>query len=184
MKVYTKTGDKGTTALLGGTRVSKAHLRLEAYGTVDELNSYMGLLRDQEVNKDRSELLKQIQDRLFALGAQLATAPDKNVRKVPDLHDSDLEVLERAIDQMEESLPPLKYFILPGGHQAVSFCHIARTVCRRTERATVALNEQEEVAAIMVRYLNRLSDYLFVLARKMGQELGAEEVSWKPREEK
>lgn len=184
MKVYTKTGDKGSTALLGGTRVSKAHLRLEAYGTVDELNSYMGLLRDQEVNKDRSELLKQIQDRLFTLGAQLATAPDKNVRKVPDLHDSDLEVLEKAIDQMEEELPPLKYFILPGGHQAVSFCHIARTVCRRTERATVALNEQEEVAEIMIRYLNRLSDYLFVLARKMGQELGAEEVNWRPREEK
>lgn len=184
MKVYTKTGDKGTTALLGGTRVSKAHLRLEAYGTVDELNSYMGLLRDQEVNTGRSELLKQIQDRLFTLGAQLATAPDKNVRKVPDLHESDLEVLEKAIDQMEERLPPLKYFILPGGHQAVSFCHIARTVCRRTERATVALNEQEAVADIMIRYLNRLSDYLFVLARKMGQELQAEEVSWKPREEK
>lgn len=184
MKVYTKTGDKGTTALLGGTRVSKAHLRLEAYGTVDELNSYMGLLRDQEVNKQRSELLKQIQDRLFTVGAQLATAPDKNVRKVPDLHESDLEVLEKAIDQMEESLPPLKFFILPGGHQSVSFCHIARTVCRRTERATVALNEQEAVAEIMIRYLNRLSDYLFVLGRKMGQELGAGEVSWKPREAK
>lgn len=183
MKVYTKTGDKGTTALLGGTRVSKAHLRLEAYGTVDELNSYIGLLRDQEVNSRRRDLLKQVQDRLFTVGAHLATAPDKNVRKVPDLRESDVELLELSIDEMEKDLPPLKYFILPGGHQAVSFCHIARTVCRRTERATVALNEQEAVAEILIRYLNRLSDYLFVLGRKMGQELGVEEVSWRPRED-
>jgi cob(I)alamin adenosyltransferase len=184
MKVYTKTGDKGTTALLGGTRVSKAHLRLEAYGSVDELNSFMGLLRDQEVNQARRELLKQIQDRLFTLGAHLATAPDKQVNRVPDLLDSDIELLEVAIDEMEKDLPPLKNFILPGGHQSVSFCHIARTVCRRTERAAVALNEQEAVVEIIIRYLNRLSDYLFVLGRKMAQELEAEEVSWRPREEK
>lgn len=181
MKIYTRTGDKGTTALLGGARVSKAHYRLEAYGTVDELNSYIGLVRDQKVNSARRDLLKQIQDRLFTVGANLATAPGKEVVRVPDLHEGDIELLEQAIDEMEQVLPPLKNFILPGGQQAVSFCHIARTVCRRAERNAVSLNEHEEVADIVIRYLNRLSDYLFVLARKMGQELGVEEVSWHPR---
>lgn len=184
MKIYTRTGDKGTTALLGGTRVSKAHYRLEAYGTVDELNSYIGLVRDQEVNKPRRDVLKQIQDRLFTVGATLATAPGKEIKSVPDLHEGDIELLEQAIDEMEQALPPLKNFILPGGHQAVSFCHVARTICRRAERNAVSLNEHEEVADIVIRYLNRLSDYLFVLARKMGQELEAEEVSWRPRSEK
>lgn len=184
MKIYTKSGDKGTTALLGGTRVSKAHLRLEAYGTVDELNSYIGLLRDQEVNQPRRSFLKEIQDRLFTLGSTLATAPDKNVKNVPDLKEDDIDLLEKAMDDMDKELPPLRYFILPGGHQAVSFCHLARTVCRRAERNTVVLHEKEPVAEICIRYLNRLSDYLFVLARKMGQELGAEEVSWRPRGEK
>lgn len=181
MKIYTKTGDRGTTALLGGKRVSKAHVRLEAYGTVDELNAYIGLLRDQEVNKGRRTLLKTIQDNLFVVGANLATVPGKDLQKVPVLLPEDVGLLEQEIDRMEQELPALKNFILPGGHQAVSFCHVARTVCRRAERNTVLLAEAEEVAEIMIAYLNRLSDYLFVLARKMGQELGAEEVSWQPR---
>lgn len=184
MKIYTKTGDKGTTALLGGARVSKGHSRLEAYGTVDELNSYIGLLRDQETNKLRLPILKEIQDRLFVVGANLATAPGKEVQKVPVLLPEDVEVLEQAIDQMDQELPVLTQFILPGGHQSVSFCHIARTVCRRAERNVVFLRESEEVAEIIVIYLNRLSDYLFVLARKMGQELGVEEVNWQPRNKK
>lgn len=181
MKIYTKTGDNGTTALLGGTRVSKSHLRLEAYGTVDELNSYMGLLGDQEINKARLEELRYIQDRLFTVGASLATAPGKTIGKAPVLEEEDIQLLERAIDAMEEDLPPLRSFILPGGHQSVSFCHIARTVCRRAERNIVVLNEQEKVEEIIIMYLNRLSDYLFVLARKMGKELGAEEVAWRPK---
>ena len=181
MKIYTKTGDKGTTALLGGARVSKAHQRLEAYGTVDELNSYMGLLRDQEVNQSRRNLLKTIQDNLFVLGSNLATVPGKELQKVPVLVQEDVEALEQAIDLMEQELPPLKNFILPGGHQSVSFCHIARTVCRRAERNTVLLAEGEEVPEIVIVYLNRLSDFLFVLARKMSQELKAEEVNWQPR---
>ena len=184
MKIYTKTGDKGTTALLGGTRVSKSNHRLEAYGTVDELNSYLGLVRDQEVNQSRRDFLKQVQDRLFTIGSNLATAPGKDVKNVPDLKEEDIELLEKAMDQMDKDLPPLRYFILPGGHQSVSFCHLARTVCRRAERNVVVLHEQEPVAEICFRYLNRLSDYLFVLARKMGQELNAEEVNWRPRGEK
>lgn len=184
MKIYTKTGDKGTTALLGGVRVSKAHQRLEAYGTVDELNSYIGLLCDQEVNSSRQDLLRRIQDRLFTIGSNLATSPTKEVRDLPDLEEEDIRLLEQSIDGMEEDLPPLKSFILPGGHQAVSFCHIARTVCRRAERNVVALNEHEEVGEIIIRYLNRLSDHLFVLARKMSQELGSQEVSWKPGSKK
>ncbi len=181
MKIYTKTGDKGTTALLGGVRVSKAHLRLEAYGTVDELNSYVGLLNDQEVNQPHRPLLLKIQDRLFTVGASLATAPGKEIRMAPDLEEEDIYLLEQAIDEMENSLEPLKSFILPGGHQAVSFCHIARTVCRRAERNIVALHEAEEVDEIIIRYLNRLSDYLFVLGRKMAAGLGVKEVAWKPR---
>jgi cob(I)alamin adenosyltransferase len=184
MKIYTKTGDKGTTALLGGTRVSKAHLRLEAYGTVDELNAYIGLVSDQEVNSARRGLLKQVQDRLFTIGANLAAAPGKEVPRMPGLQQADIAMLEEAIDEMEEELPPLKNFILPGGHQAVSFCHVARTVCRRAERHVVHLNETEEVDEMVIRFLNRLSDYLFVLARKMGKELGAGELSWIPGSEK
>lgn len=181
MKIYTKTGDTGKTSLLGGKRVSKADLRIDAYGTVDELNSFIGLLRDQEINQKRESLLKEVQDRLFTIGATLATEPGKTNIKRPDLHDEDLEVLEKEIDAMESQLPPLKHFILPGGHQIVSFCHIARTVCRRTERCVIDLMEVEEVDEIIVKYLNRLSDYLFVLGRMVSQELGVEEVTWKPR---
>lgn len=181
MKIYTKTGDSGKTSLLGGRRVSKSDLRIDAYGTVDELNSYIGLLKDQEINQKREGLLKEIQDRLFTIGATLATEPGKENVKRPDLHEADLALLEKEIDMMEAKLPPLKHFILPGGHQVVSFCHIARTVCRRTERCVIDLMEVEHVDEILVKYLNRLSDYLFVLGRLIAQELGVEEVIWKPR---
>jgi cob(I)alamin adenosyltransferase len=181
MKIYTKTGDQGITSLLGGVRVPKSDLRIDAYGTLDELNSYIGLLRDQEVNKKRSELLKTIQDRLFTIGADLATVPGKDKVKKPDLHPEDVEVLEKEMDAMDAELPMLTAFILPGGHTSVSFCHLARTVCRRSERIVVELASQEPVAELVIQYLNRLSDFLFVLGRKMAQELEVEEVTWKPR---
>ncbi len=181
MKIYTKTGDQGITSLLGGTRVPKSDLRIDAYGTVDELNSYIGLLRDQPVNADRTDVLKEIQDRLFTIGADLATVPGKDKVKKPDLHPEDIELLENEMDQMELRLPPLTAFILPGGHTSVSFCHVARTVCRRTERITVELASFEPVSDLVIQYLNRLSDYLFVLGRIMALELDVEEVTWKPR---
>jgi cob(I)alamin adenosyltransferase len=181
LKIYTKTGDSGTTSLLGGARISKAHIRIEAYGTVDEFNSYIGLLIDQPVNNSRAAFLKEIQDRLFTLGALLASEPGKDNIVKPDLFESDVEALEEAIDKMNDSLPMLKSFILPGGHQSVSFCHIARCICRRAERITIALNEDEPVEPLPIKYLNRLSDYLFVLARKMTLELEVDEVKWEPR---
>ncbi|PRY88469.1 cob(I)yrinic acid a,c-diamide adenosyltransferase [Mongoliibacter ruber] len=181
MKIYTKTGDTGKTSLLGGKRVSKADLRIDAYGTVDELNSFIGLLRDQEINQKRESLLKEVQDRLFTIGATLATEPGKENVKRPDLHEEDLVLLEKEIDEMESQLPQLKHFILPGGHPVVSYCHIARTICRRTERCVIDLMEIEVVDETIVKYLNRLSDYLFVLGRLIAQELGVEEVTWKPR---
>lgn len=181
MKIYTKTGDSGITSLLGGIRVPKSDLRIDAYGTIDELNSYMGLVRDQAVNTKRSELLKEIQDRLFTIGADLATAPGKEMVKKPDLHQKDITLLENEMDLMEETLPALTAFILPGGHQSVSFCHLARTVCRRAERITVELASYEKVSDLVIQYLNRLSDFLFVLGRTMSQELGSEEITWKPR---
>ena len=181
MKIYTKGGDKGQTSLLGGTRISKAHLRIDTYGTIDELNSYLGWLRDQEINTARKDLLKEIQDRLFTIGSHLAVDPEKTVTKIPDLHDSDVTFLEKEIDQMSDDLPEMKFFILPGGHQSVSLCHVARCVCRRAERLIITLHQESPVEDTILSYINRLSDYLFVLARKMGQELGIEEVPWKPR---
>ncbi|MFD3002535.1 cob(I)yrinic acid a,c-diamide adenosyltransferase [Pontibacter toksunensis] len=181
MKIYTKTGDKGTTSLIGGTRVAKSDLRIEAYGTVDELNSYIGLVRDQEVNRERAYILKEIQDRLFTIGALLATDPAKSKMKTPDLHEEDVTLLEQEIDSMTAGVPPLRAFVLPGGHQSVSFCHVARCVCRRAERITIHLQEHSPVEDLVIIYLNRLSDYLFALCRKMTQQLGAEEVTWKPR---
>ncbi len=181
MKIYTKTGDKGQTSLLGGTRISKSHPRIEAYGTIDELNSYIGLVRDQEVNENRRYLLKEIQDRLFTIGSHLAADPDRNTKKVPDLLATDIELLEQEMDKMDSELPELRFFVLPGGHQSVSFCHLARTVCRRAERLVIAFSEEVLVEEMIIKYLNRLSDYLFVLSRKMAHELGAEEISWKPR---
>lgn len=181
MKIYTRTGDKGTTGLVGGTRLSKAHLRIEAYGTVDELNSYIGLLRDQKVNLDRRDLLKEIQDRLFTVGSHLASEADQTRRILPDLFETDVTSLEHEMDKITAVVPPLRSFVLPGGHQSVSFGHLARTVCRRAERCVIRLAEDEEVEEIVIRYLNRLSDYLFMLCRAMTYELGVEEVSWQPR---
>lgn len=181
MKIYTKTGDKGLTSLIGGTRVRKYDLRIESYGTVDELNSYIGMIRDQGVSPDQSNILKEIQDRLFTIGAALASDPEKAKMKIPDLLSSDIEVLENQIDLMNEVLPDLKHFILPGGDQAVSFCHISRCVCRRAERIAVHLAEESFVDEKIIIYLNRLSDFLFVLARKIGYDRDLRENKWFPR---
>jgi cob(I)alamin adenosyltransferase len=188
MKVYTKTGDTGTTALFGGTRVSKHHIRIESYGTVDELNSHIGLIRDQEINSHYKEVLIEVQDRLFTVGAILATPPEKETLKSGEkrlknlgIIESDIEFLEQEIDKMEESLPPMTHFVLPGGHTTVSYCHIARCVCRRAERLSVHLNDIEPTDELVIKYLNRLSDYLFVLARKLSFDLKADEVQWIPR---
>ena len=181
MKIYTKTGDQGTTSLFGGKRVSKSDLRIDAYGTVDELNSYVGLLRDQGVNKKRNEVLVEIQDRLFTSGSILATEPGNVKVKIPSLQETDITFLEKQIDEMDAQLPPMKSFVLPGGHESVSFGHVARTVCRRAERLVIALDQIEKVDELVIKYLNRLSDYLFVLCRMMTKELGAEETPWKPR---
>ncbi|WP_192820099.1 cob(I)yrinic acid a,c-diamide adenosyltransferase [Rufibacter sp. LB8] len=182
MKIYTKTGDKGETSLIGGTRVKKSHLRIEAYGTVDELNAFIGVVRDQEVNQNRAALFSEIQDRLFTIGSTLATDPDKNVKmQTPDLHDTDIQFLEVQMDALEQNLPELRNFILPGGHPAVSFCHVARTVCRRAERTAIALSEESEVSDLVIKYLNRLSDFLFMLGRANSFELGVKEITWKPR---
>ncbi len=188
MKIYTKTGDKGTTALFGGTRVPKHHIRIESYGTVDELNSHLGLIRDQEIDLHSKEILMQIQDKLFTIGAILATDPEKEKLKngkdrlnIPHITEQDINDLENEMDTMEAALEPMTHFILPGGHQTVSFCHIARCVCRRAERLATALFEQEPFDITTLKYLNRLSDYLFVLARKLSKDLRAEEVKWIPK---
>jgi cob(I)alamin adenosyltransferase len=182
MKIYTKTGDSGTTALISGRRVPKSDLRIDAYGTVDELNSYVGLVRDQAVNAGRRELLKEIQDRLFTLGALLAADPDKAGRKpLPDLLESDVDLLEYWMDTWDAGLPELRHFVLPGGHEAVSFAHLARTVCRRAERLVTALAGEADLDPLLIKYLNRLSDFFFVLSRQMAQDLNAEEVKWVPR---
>lgn len=187
MKIYTKTGDKGTTALFGGTRVPKHHMRIDAYGTVDELNSWIGLLRDQPVSEETKELLIHIQDRLFTLGAILATDPEKALLKsgkerlnIPKITEENITRLENSIDIMNEELPPMTHFILPGGHVSVSYCHISRTVCRRAERLSSLLFENEPFDEFVLKYLNRLSDYLFVLARELSLDLQAEEIKWAP----
>lgn len=178
MKIYTKTGDKGFTSLIGGTRVPKYDLRIEAYGTVDELNSYIGLIRDQQITVHDKEILKQIQDRLFTVGATLAADPERSKMIIPDLHTEDIDLLEKEMDSMDATLPPLKHFILPGGDNTISFCHIARCVCRRAERLSVHLAEESKVDEKVNIYLNRLSDYLFVLARKVGNERNIAENEW------
>lgn len=190
MKIYTKTGDKGSTALFGGTRVPKHHIRIESYGTVDELNSHLGMLRDQQIDKHSHDMLLIIQERLFTLGSILATDPDKAVLKsgkqrldIPKISAEDIERLEKEMDQMNEELPEMTHFILPGGHQTVSVCHIARCVCRRAERLATALHEVEPFDEQVLKYLNRLSDYLFVLARKLSQDLQANEIPWIPKKE-
>ena len=184
MKIYTKIGDKGTTSLFGGRRVHKSDLRIEAYGTVDELNSFVGLLADQEANKERLPFLREIQERLFTVGSSLAADPEKETLIKPELLPEDLQKIEDAIDEMDEMLPPLKNFILPGGHNTVSFAHIARVVCRRAERNVVSLSVDAPVEEIVIQYLNRLSDYFFTLSRKLSQELHAEEIPWTPRANK
>ncbi|WP_296384746.1 cob(I)yrinic acid a,c-diamide adenosyltransferase [Winogradskyella sp.] len=190
MKVYTKTGDKGTTALFGGTRVPKHHIRIESYGTIDELNSHIGLLRDQDINQLYKNTLMEVQDRLFTVGAILATDPEKATLKsgkarlnIPKISSEDIERLEKEMDLMEASLPQMTHFVLPGGHQTVSFCHIARTVCRRAERLASHLNDLEPFQPETLIYINRLSDYLFVLARKLSYDLQAEEIKWIPKKE-
>jgi len=181
MKIYTKTGDKGLTSLIGGIRVVKHHIRIESYGTVDELNSYIGLICDQDIPVHDKEILKQIQDRLFIIGSSLASDPEKSRMIIPDLHLADIELLEKEMDNMNETLPELRHFILPGGSSTISYCHIARCVCRRAERITVHLAEESSVDEKVTIYLNRLSDYLFTLARKIGHDNGVPENKWIPR---
>ncbi len=180
MKVYTKTGDQGKTSLIGGTKVEKSNLRIEAYGNVDELNSFIGLLRDQDVNSSRQEILQFIQDTLFVIGSIMATTPGYTKFKLPEITDAHILRLENEIDKMDAELPPLKYFILPGGHQSVSYAHVCRTVCRRTERSIIRIHQEEPVDPIILKFVNRLSDYFFVLGRKMGAELDAPEINWIP----
>jgi cob(I)alamin adenosyltransferase len=181
MKIYTKTGDSGETSLIGGTRVPKHHLRIETYGTVDELNSWIGLLRDQDIDDHSVTSLLEIQDRLFTIGSQLAADPETSRMKLPELTDADILRLENEIDQMEDSIPALKSFILPGGHPIVSYCHIARCVCRRCERLVVQLMEHSPVDERIISFLNRLSDYLFVLSRFLGHTRNVPESPWSPR---
>ena len=187
MKIYTKTGDGGTTGLFGGTRVPKHHIRIQSYGTLDELNSWVGMLRDQPIAEMHREQLLRVQHLLFTAGSMLAVDPEKAALKkggsrlqITPLSGADVEGLEQAIDALEESLPPMTHFILPGGHPSVSTCHITRTVCRRAERMTTLLGEQSPVAPEILAYLNRLSDYLFVLARKLSAEVGGHEIKWIP----
>jgi cob(I)alamin adenosyltransferase len=183
IKIYTKTGDKGNTSLIGGTKVPKNDIRIETYGTVDELNSWIGHINDQLADVEFRRELKEIQDRLFTIGSSLATDADKEPKmKLPDLHMNDIEFLEKRIDEMTAQLPPMKSFILPGGHVTVSAIHIVRCVCRRAERLTVNMQQHELfIDEKVIQYLNRLSDYLFTLARYVAQKLGAEEVPWKPK---
>jgi cob(I)alamin adenosyltransferase len=181
MKIYTKKGDSGNTGLIGGTRVPKSSLRIEAYGTIDELNSWIGVMRDQPIDAQYKPQLIEIQDRLFTIGSSLASDPEKSNMKIPDLLDGDIERLEQWMDEMDAQLPEMRFFVLPGGNQAVSFCHVTRCVCRRAERIIVDLHAHDFVAEMVMKYVNRLSDYLFVLSRKIAQDLGADEQPWKPR---
>lgn len=187
MKIYTKTGDSGTTSLFGGSRVPKYHLRIESYGTVDELNSMVGLIRSQEIDSKSISDLIQIQNHLFTMGSTLATDPKKAVLKsgkerlkIEKINENKIQFLEESIDHMNEELPPITSFVLPGGNSVVSYCHLARTICRRAERRVTELNFHEEVDLLVLKYLNRLSDYFFVLARKLTKDMGIDEISWKP----
>ena len=183
MKIYTKTGDKGTTSLIGGTKVPKSHLRIEAYGTVDELNSYIGLCRDLLTDENSRKILQETQDRLFTIGSSLACDPIKEPKmRIPDLEEKDVVLLENEIDKMNETIPAMKSFILPGGHPVLSHLHIARCVCRRAERCCVRLElESLEVEPLILKYINRLSDYLFVLSRFTGHQMNIAEIPWKAR---
>lgn len=180
MKIYTKAGDRGTSTLLGGSIVPKDHPRLEAYGTLDELNSWMGLIRDQLSDEEMRETLLKIQDRIMVGSTILASEKKDSAVPVPELHEEDISFLETEIDRMDQKLEPLQFFILPGGHTTVSYCHLARTTCRRAERYSVKFIKNSDQTAILVKYLNRLSDYLFILARKIAWELKIEEKIWQP----
>ena len=187
MKIYTKTGDEGTTALFGGSRVPKHSMRIESYGTVDELNSFVGLIRSQAIDSHSKEILIQIQKKLFTIGSTLATDPKKAILKsgkerlkIEKVNEESIKLLEDEMDTMNDFLPDLTHFILPGGNDAVSYCHIARTVCRRAERRATMLHEVEPIDLMVIKYLNRLSDYLFVLARKLSKDMNADEIQWLP----
>jgi cob(I)alamin adenosyltransferase len=180
-KIYTKTGDEGLTSLFGGKRLLKSDLRIDTYGTTDELNSWIGVLRDMDVNQSRKGTLIEIQDRLFTIGSILATEPGNTKVKIPSLSESDVIFLEKRIDEMDTILAPLLFFVLPGGHPSISWGHVARTVCRRAERLVIALDATEKIDPVVIKYLNRLSDYLFVLCRMMAHELKIDETPWKPR---
>lgn len=188
MKIYTKTGDAGETGLFGGTRVKKYNQRIESYGTLDELNSYIGLIKDQEIKNIYKEILLKIQNELFVIGAMLATPKEKKTKKngedrlnIFTINEDSIDFLEVKIDEMDKTLSQMTHFILPGGHQTVSFCHIARCICRRAERLVVALNDEESIDKTIIKYLNRLSDFLFVLARKLSKDLQTEEIKWIPQ---
>lgn len=183
LKIYTKTGDLGKTSLIGGTKVAKSHVRIESYGTVDELNSHIGLIYEYVVDEANKIILKEIQDRLFTAGSSLACDPDKEpLMKLPDLRESDIVYLEQGIDTMNSVLPVMKHFVLPGGHKAVAEIHITRCVCRRAERICTGMQENDMfVDPVVIKYLNRLSDYLFVLARYTAHLLNVTEVAWRPR---
>jgi len=191
MKIYTKTGDKGQTSLFGGTRVPKYHMRIDAYGTIDELNSFIGLIRDQNIDSHLVHILIKIQQNLFTIGAMLATDPNKETLKsgqvrlkIERINLKSIELLENEMDKMEAVLPPMKHFILPGGHETVSYCHIARSICRRAERITAQLDESKPINEFILIYLNRLSDYLFVLARKLSITNMVKEIPWIPEKMK
>jgi cob(I)alamin adenosyltransferase len=181
MKIYTKTGDKGTTSLIGGKRVPKYNLRIEAYGTIDELICYIGLIRDQNIDAKSKSSLLVIQDKLMVCASILATDCENCEIKLPELKETDITFLESEIDAMEAELEPLRSFILPGGHTTVSFCHISRTICRRAERIAIQLFEKFNVPDNVLKYINRLSDYLFVLSRKLGKDLNIKEITWQPQ---
>lgn len=181
MKIYTKKGDQGNTQLLGGKKVPKHHQRIDAYGTVDELNSYVGLLRDVIEDKSTTSILLEIQDRLFTMGALLAYDDVKNKMNLPQISESDVELLETEIDAMNDTLPPMRSFVLPGGHTTVSFCHITRCICRRAERLTTQLDQNILQRDLILKYLNRLSDYFFVLSRALSNRLNANEIPWTPK---
>ena len=181
MKIYTKKGDKGTTQLIGGKRVPKNNSRIEAYGTIDELNSYIGLVRDQDIDQKSFDMLVETQDRLFTIGALLANDGASNKMKLPLIDEKDIQLLEKEIDKMNEELTEMKSFILPGGHTTVSYCHLARCICRRAERLVIHLPETTLQFDLILKYLNRLSDYLFVLSRFLTKKLNSKEIPWTPR---
>jgi len=183
LKIYTKTGDKGKTSLIGGTKVLKSHLRIDSYGTIDELNAHIGLLTDMQQHQEITTVLREVQDRLFTVGSSLACDPEKEPGfKIPDLKESDVEYLEKEIDRMNETLEPMRFFVLPGGHLAASQAHVARCVCRRAERACVDLREAGEyVDDLVIKYINRLSDYLFVVSRYITKLANVAEIPWRPR---